>query len=148
MFNGLPRQIGIYQSKSMLISYWSSMRIKFALCFFARARISALSVKTLSMVHHSSSKRFSMMFAYFFMSAKCFLTYPALVLIALYRIFWVSQQKADVPVKRSAQTAVRLPSPPGHAPDARFSLIRTVSSCMMLPKVFSSSSALSPATTD
>ena len=31
---------------------------------------SALSVKTLSMVHHSSSKRFSMTFAYFFMSAK------------------------------------------------------------------------------
>ena len=64
------RQIGIYQSKSMLISYWSSMRIKFALCFCARARTSALSVKTLSMVHHSSSKRFSMTFAYFFMSAK------------------------------------------------------------------------------
>ena len=38
--------------------------------FCARSNISALSTNTLSIVHHSSSIRFSMTFAYFFMSAK------------------------------------------------------------------------------
>jgi len=55
---------------SLIVALGVSISIKLVLCFFTRAKNCALSSKTLSIVHQSSSKRFSMTFAYFFISSK------------------------------------------------------------------------------